>query len=63
MEYPFPKIPCPAKRVASGGMVCFGGMIRGMIRPRLYTLASPAVQLPQLIFEGAGWAMAQQSEV
>ena len=29
-----------AKRVASGGMIeaCFGGMIRGMIRPRLFTV-------------------------
>ena len=42
----FPKIPVSAKRVASRGTydsryvseVCFGGMIRGMIRPRLFTV-------------------------
>ena len=64
MKRLFPKIPASAKRVASGGMI--RGMFRydsGYDSPSLvyclhkYTLASPAEQLPQLIFEGADWAM------
>ncbi len=39
--------------------VCFGGMIRGMIRPTFFTVYIKTMSY----IKGADWAMAQQSEV